>query len=943
MSQQNQPAQQQQEKKWPKIAMIITAIGIPSGMWAVFTQWLLAHPAFAVCLTILAEVLVLIFGICAGVWGKLQADIINFFYFRFQEVFSFCRRTYIQHMIWHHRDFDIKGLSTQGPYTLELEKVFVELSIIPRPVHVKNKDPIQRIPEELFNKSQVIWDFLKIKNLSWQNFVIIGPPGSGKTTMLKHMVLTLSRRKDRKKQKAPDRLPVLIFLRKQGDKIVNNPDYSLSEAIQESLPLKKDSDEYPVTTRWFERQLRSGRCLVMLDGLDEVADLKTRKKVVIWVEKQMSLYFKNRFVVTSRPHGYETNPLRGVTVFRVLPFDNTQVERFVRSWYLSNEIMSTQKKDRGVEITAEEGANDLLERIRNTPALSELSVNPLLLTMIANVHRFRSTLPGRRVELYAEICEVFLGKRQQAKGIEDNLTPAQKQHVLQPLAYHLMAEKKREISLDNAVRIIEKILKQVSPVLSGNDFLQLIENSSGLVIERESGIWSFSHLTFQEYLASVHVRQARLEHDLLKHVGDSFWHETIRLYCAKNDATPIIKKCMEEEKVLSSALTLAIECEEEALTLESKIRSQLKTLLVKGIEDKNPERRRIVAEALLSIRLRKMVRLSETRYIDPGLITHAEYQLFIDEMRNQGKYRQPDHWLSYQFPAGEGNTPVCGVRSTDAVKFCLWLSRKYPGPWSYTLPDLEMVIKEADKSHTSYWCNSKEAKIPVISFVPKNTHLGEIVKHQIDEDLRIANDLDSVFTRSLTHDLDLVLDLARDFHLARASTLTYDFDLTRDIPRTNARDLVFSRIINPHLDLARVLDLARDFVLPFARDLGLIHALGLDRHILYDRARALKRAFMHDLDFKKIFHSHTPEQDFLRWYIRYIFFLVADILFMENKPIPWFKRLFLKNKVIDLIKLKKMQASGYIYFYIDLVILEARIQGKLPAFEGIRIMKELKR
>ncbi|MEU7661934.1 hypothetical protein AB0B60_26120, partial [Streptomyces lincolnensis] len=31
--------------------------------------------------------------------------------------------------------------------------------------------------------------------------------------------------------------------------------------------------------------------------------------------------------------------------------------------------------------------------------------NPLLLTMIANVHRYRGQLPGSRAELYAEMCD----------------------------------------------------------------------------------------------------------------------------------------------------------------------------------------------------------------------------------------------------------------------------------------------------------------------------------------------------------------------------------------------------------------------------------------------------------------------------------------------------------------------------------------------------------
>ena len=112
-------------------------------------------------------------------------------------------------------------------------------------------------------------------------------------------------------------------------------------------------------------------------------------------------------------------------------------------------------------MAAKEGANDLLCRLRKKPALLELTVNPLLLTMIATVHRNRSALPGRRVELYAEICEVFLGKRQQARGLELEMTPPQKQRVLEPLAYYMMQTKKRDIIVSKAIEVIASTLEQV--------------------------------------------------------------------------------------------------------------------------------------------------------------------------------------------------------------------------------------------------------------------------------------------------------------------------------------------------------------------------------------------------------------------------------------------------------------------------------------------------
>jgi predicted NACHT family NTPase len=270
----------------------------------------------------------------------------------------------------------------------------------------------------------------------------------------------------------------------------------------------------------------------MLDGLDEVDDPDLRRKVVRWVERQAEFLGANRFLVSSRPNGYRDNPLAGFTALQVLPFKPEQVDRFVRNWYFANEVVAHQKNDPGVRMEADKGADELLGRLRSSSALQDLAVNPLLLTLIATVHRYRSQLPGRRVELFAEICDVFLGKRQQAKGLELDLTPAQKVRVLRVLAYEMMCREVREIAAPAAADLIAPVLKLVAPNTEASAFLRMIEDSSALLIQKESGVYGFAHLTFQEYLTSFHIKEEKLVVQLVGNVDRTWWHETARLYAA---------------------------------------------------------------------------------------------------------------------------------------------------------------------------------------------------------------------------------------------------------------------------------------------------------------------------------------------------------------------------------------------------------------------------
>ena len=58
-------------------------------------------------------------------------------------------------------------------------------------------------------------------------------------------------------------------------------------------------------------------CLILLDGFDEIASQEDRQRVAQWVQQQMIAYGGNRFVITSRPLGYQSNPLEHVAELAV--------------------------------------------------------------------------------------------------------------------------------------------------------------------------------------------------------------------------------------------------------------------------------------------------------------------------------------------------------------------------------------------------------------------------------------------------------------------------------------------------------------------------------------------------------------------------------------------------------------------------------------------------
>ena len=379
-----------------RLALMLFAIGLPAFVWLTWSKYaVLTHPAWSGIWLALYATGVVLFAFWREIWRELGPRWARRIADWIDDKVTTCITSFLtpyysqyRRSLYHrHRDFNVRGMRTHSHATLTLADVFVTLKVRPSSPEQVGANPVRPTPTAPSKKT--IWSYLASTWPTAQKLAIIGPPGSGKTTLLQHIALTLIDRKKRRQQGFERTLvPLLLFLRAHIDDICSASPPTLAELLERH----EDRHFESPPRKWFESRLRRGMCLVMLDGLDEVADSEKRCIVAAWVEQQFTVYPKNRFVITSRPHGYLSNPLNSVTVLDVQPFDMRDVEQFVDAWYLANESALSGRCDDSVLRKAHQRAADLNDRIRRTPAIAALSTNPLLLTMIALVHQYRGTL-----------------------------------------------------------------------------------------------------------------------------------------------------------------------------------------------------------------------------------------------------------------------------------------------------------------------------------------------------------------------------------------------------------------------------------------------------------------------------------------------------------------------------------------------------------------------
>jgi len=320
--------------------------------------------------------------------------------------------------------------------------------------------------------------------------VVVGDPGVGKSTLVRHLVLQPTSDAD------DDRPVPIVLLCKEYAPERND---SLTKALRATIDTELN---VTVSEAELEDVLSLGRLFVVFDGVDEIGDLGRRSRFVTRAQTFAARYPGTSILVTSRLVGYERASFDRTHFvdYSLLPFSEQQVREYASRWFQLTERSNLDRDHFLQELTT-------VQDIKNSP---------LLLSLLCTLYGSRGYIPRNRLEVYKECADLLFHRWDSIRHIDQPYDHTQYGQILmRDLArfFYNSSSASPGVEEQQLGKLIAAYFEGTSAVDSATaaqrakNFLDFCADRAWLLTsegrnDRGQRVFRFTHRTFLEYYAA---------------------------------------------------------------------------------------------------------------------------------------------------------------------------------------------------------------------------------------------------------------------------------------------------------------------------------------------------------------------------------------------------------------------------------------------------------
>ena len=341
-----------------------------------------------------------------------------------------------------------------------------------------------------FNGNSI--DTSNIRNiLELSNFIIItGTGGTGKTIMLKHFFLNCIN--------TTHYVPVLINVRCAND-------FDISEkTITDIIYQEMKNYHFNLDKEYLEYSFQSGNYVFLFDGFDEVNEKNDK-----WLETEIlsfcNRYPDNYYIMTSRPSERFVG-WNNFIVLKALPLSKQQALSMVNK--IDYDIIVKNEFYKALKVK-------LYDKYKS------FASNPLLLTIMLITFENNAEIPEKLNDFYEQAFLTLFSKHDAYKNmyrreIKSNLGYTDFKKVFSCFCFLTYLKKRFELKEFEALDFIEKA-KSIIDIHKDVDSTKYLDDLIHAVcmLIQDGFILSFSHRSFQEYFATIHIANLSDEDQVL--------------------------------------------------------------------------------------------------------------------------------------------------------------------------------------------------------------------------------------------------------------------------------------------------------------------------------------------------------------------------------------------------------------------------------------------